>query len=103
MDRNPNCHDSRDHRSQQRNSKFSSFNRSERFRGPDGPSWRREKTQFIDGADAICQREMGSVNLLCRAGVIAGIAGENGEGIPLRLPYSESLYLVSTGGATYGK
>ena len=65
--------------------------------------WRRQKTKFIDSADAICQREMGGVNLLCRAAVLRGIAGDDGEGILLRLPYSETLYLVSTGGAKYDR
>lgn len=40
---------------------------------------RRQRTQFIDSADAICEREMGGVSLLCRAGVLGAIAGDSGE------------------------
>lgn len=65
--------------------------------------WRREKTRFIDSADAVCVREMGGVNLLCRAAVLGGIAGQDGRGILLRLPYSETLYLMSTGGMKYNR
>ncbi|MEO5926467.1 MAG: hypothetical protein ABIR70_21790 [Bryobacteraceae bacterium] len=73
---------------------------------PDGRTvliWRREKTKFIDSADAVCQREMGGVNLLCRGAVIGGIVGTDGNGILLRLPYIETLYLISTGGMKYDK
>jgi|SRR5439155_23142880 len=62
--------------------------------------WRREKTRFIDSADAICQREAGRVNLLCRGAVLAGVA--KGDFL-LRLPYSETLYLFSTHGVTYDR
>ncbi len=68
---------------------------------PDGATvliWRREKTHFIDSADAVCEREMGGVNLLCRAGVLAGVA--KGD-LLLKLPYSQTLYEWSTGGRTY--
>ena len=73
---------------------------------PDGLTvliWRRGKTKFIDSADAVCARELGGVSLLCRGGVLAGIAGKEAEGILLRMPYSETLYLLSTGGARYDK
>lgn len=60
--------------------------------------WRRENTRFIDSADAVCVRETGGVNLLCRAGVLAGVA--KGD-LLLKLPYSHTLYLLSTGGNTY--
>ncbi len=64
---------------------------------------RREKTKFIDSADAICLREFGQVNLLCRVGVMGGIAkGENGK-IYGRLPYMRSLYLWSTGGKEFDR
>jgi hypothetical protein len=65
--------------------------------------WRRQKTKFIDSADAVCQREMGGVSLLCRGAVLGGIVGKDGDGILLRLPYSDALYLISTGGVTYNK
>lgn len=73
---------------------------------PDGLTilvWRREKTKFIDSVDAVCAREMGGVSLLCRVGVLAGIAGKEADGILLRMPYSKTLYLLSTGGLRYGK
>ncbi len=65
--------------------------------------WRRQKTQFVDSADAVCQREAGGVSLLCRAGVLRGIVGDDGSGILFRLPYSEALYLISTGGVKYDR
>jgi hypothetical protein len=69
---------------------------------PDGVTaivWRNDKLNFIDSADAICQREFGGVSLFCRAGVLGGVA----ERIIVRLPYSEFLYLRSTGGRTYDR
>lgn len=46
----------------------------------------------VDSPDAICDR-IGSVNLLCRGSVIAGVV-KNGK-ILLRLPYSQFLYNLS--------
>lgn len=60
---------------------------------------RMNKTQFIDSADAMCERMQGGVSLLCR-GMILGAIAEKSK-IYLRLPYSESLYLISTNGQTY--
>lgn len=60
---------------------------------------RLNKTQFIDSADAMCERIQGGVNLLCRGMVLGTVAQKST--IYLRLPYSEWLYLVSTGGKTY--
>ena len=57
------------------------------------------KTKFIDSADAMCQRSTGKVSLLGRS-VMLGAVMEEGV-ILLRLPYSEFLYLKSTGGAKY--
>jgi hypothetical protein len=71
---------------------------------PDGRTLlisRLTSMQFIDSADAWCERRMGKVNLLCRAAVIARVAQE--ADVLLRLPYSETLYLWSTGGTTYGR
>lgn len=62
---------------------------------------RLTNVQFIDSADAICQRTMGGVSLLCR-GVVLGRIAEEGN-ILLRLPYSKQLYLWSTGGIIYGQ
>jgi len=59
------------------------------------------KTNFIDSADAMCDREMGGVSLLCRGMMMAAIA--NKGTILIRLPYSEFLYDISTNGKTYGR
>lgn len=56
-------------------------------------------TKFIDSADAICERTQGGVNLLCR-GLVLGKVSQNAT-VYLQLPYSESLYLISTGGKKY--
>jgi hypothetical protein len=64
---------------------------------------RREKTKFIDSADAVCLREFGQVNLFCRMGVMGGIAKEENGKIYARLPYVRSLYLWSTGGKEFSK
>lgn len=61
--------------------------------------WRMKSLNFIDSADAWCEREQGGVNLLCRIGVLGRVA-EKGQ-ILVRLPYSEALYKFSTGGNTY--
>lgn len=58
-------------------------------------------SSFVDSADAICERIQGGVSLLCRGMVMAQV-GKNST-IYLRLPYSETLYMWSTGGRTYGK
>lgn len=62
---------------------------------------RLNKTQFIDSADGICEREQGGVNLLCRMGVMAGVV--KNSTIIMRLPYSSWLYSISTGGKTYDR
>lgn len=62
---------------------------------------RLNKTEFIDSADAMCKREMGGVSLLCRMGMMAGVA--NNSTILLRLPYSQALYDISTGGEHYDR
>lgn len=62
---------------------------------------RMNKTKFIDSADAMCEREMGSVSLLCRGMMMAAIA--NKGTILVRLPYSDFLYKISTDGKTYGR
>lgn len=49
----------------------------------------RVRTRFIDSADAICRRELGGVNLLCRGSMMAAVVGSST--IILRLPYSETL------------
>lgn len=60
---------------------------------------RLNKTKFIDSADAMCERIQGSVSLLCRGLTMAAVV--KNTTILARLPYSRSLYLISTGGKTY--
>ena len=62
---------------------------------------RRGALQFVDSADAICARTQGGVSLLCRGVALAEVS--KSSTILLRLPYSELLYLYSTGGQTYSK
>lgn len=62
---------------------------------------RGQKLNFVDSADALCQREMGGVNLLCRAAVIGAVS--KNANILVRLPYSQTLYEISTGGKIYDK
>ena len=63
--------------------------------------WRLNTMKFVDSADAWCERQMGGVNLLCRGAVLAKVGNE--DFIIARLPYSETLYLWSTGGYTYSR
>jgi hypothetical protein len=62
---------------------------------------RLNKTEFVDSADAMCERLQGGVSLMCR-GLMLGAVVEKST-IYLRLPYSEWLYQVSTGGKQYSK
>jgi len=55
--------------------------------------------QFIDSADAVCEREAGGVTLLCRAAIMGSVAGS--DRILAKLPYSEALYSISTNGKRY--
>jgi len=61
--------------------------------------WRLDSMKFIDSPDAWCKRRMGGVNVFCRGAVLAQVAKEGV--IIARLPYSEALYLWSTGGYTF--
>lgn len=63
--------------------------------------WRLNTMNFIDSADAWCERQTGGVNLLCRGAVLAKLANE--DVIIARLPYSEILYVWSTGDHTYSR
>lgn len=56
-------------------------------------------TKFIDSADAMCDRMASGVSLLCR-GIVLGKVLENAT-IIARLPYSQTLYDISTGGKRY--
>ncbi len=62
---------------------------------------RLTKLHFIDSPDALCEREMGGVSLLCR-GVVAGRVAREAT-IIARLPYSSMLYGISTGGKSYDR
>ena len=60
---------------------------------------RLNQTKFIDSADAMCQRLQNGVSLLCR-GLVLGKVAKTAK-IYIRLPYSKTLYLISTDGKTY--
>jgi hypothetical protein len=62
---------------------------------------RLNKTEFIDSPDAMCERIQGGVSLLCR-GMALGAVGEKSTKI-VSLPYSRTLYLISTGDKTYDR
>ncbi len=53
----------------------------------------RLNSQFIDTADAMCMRNLGYVNLLCR-GVTLGAVAKNST-ILFRLPYSSTLHRIA--------
>lgn len=61
---------------------------------------RTDKTRFIDSADAVCERNFGGTNLLCRGATLAAVAQT--ATVYAKLPYSEIVYKISTGGKTYG-
>lgn len=60
---------------------------------------RGNKMEFIDSADALCLREIESVNLLCRGAALAAVS-ENSY-ILARMAYSKILYDISTGGRSF--
>jgi hypothetical protein len=62
---------------------------------------RTGKLHFIDSGDGLCEREMGGVSLLCRMATLAQVV--QNSYVIVRLPYSETLYLISTGGKTYDR
>jgi hypothetical protein len=62
---------------------------------------RKGKMNFIDSADAICERINGGVSLLCRGLVLGNVARDSK--ILFRLPYSSTLYKISTDNKTYSK
>jgi hypothetical protein len=61
---------------------------------------RTGEMNFIESADAICERKAGGVSILCRGMALAQISKSK---IYLRLPYNETLYLISTDGKRYSK
>lgn len=60
---------------------------------------RLNKTNFVDSADAMCERIQDGVSLLCR-GIVMGAVVDKST-IYLRLPYIDWLYLISTRGKKY--
>lgn len=62
---------------------------------------RMNASAFIDSPDSMCERIQGNVSLLCRGMTLAAM-GRNAT-ILLRLPYFETLYLISTSGKKYEK
>lgn len=71
---------------------------------PDGRTLimlRLNKTNFVDSADAMCERIQGGVSLLCR-GMALGAVAKNTT-VLLRLPYVDWLYLISTDGKRYDR
>lgn len=58
-----------------------------------------DKIKFVDSADAYCARNQGYVNLLCRMTVLSKVSNSNA--VVAKLPYIESLYLLSTGNKAY--
>jgi len=59
------------------------------------------KTSFIDSPDAMCERNAGQVSLLCRGTTVGAVAAK--ARIVARLPYSETLYRISTRGNNSAK
>ncbi len=57
------------------------------------------KTNFVDSPDAMCDRLQGGVSLLCRGMTMAAVVQKTE--IIARLPYSDWLYLISTGGKRF--
>jgi hypothetical protein len=62
---------------------------------------RLNKPQFIDSPDGMCERIQGGVSLLCRGMTMSAVV-ENAT-ILLRMPYSHTLYRISTGGKEYDR
>lgn len=62
---------------------------------------RLNKTNFIDSADAMCVRETGNLNLMCRGMMMSAVI--NKSKVLMKLPYSKFLYEISTGGKEYTK
>lgn len=73
---------------------------------PDGVAivyWRLGTSMpFVSSADGIAAEE-GGVSLLSRGIVLAGVIEAIEDRIIVRLPYSRTLYLISTGGVEYGR
>jgi hypothetical protein len=57
---------------------------------------------LIASADGMCLQIQGGVSLLCRMATLAGLATLR-ERVIVRLPYSETAYLWTTGGHTFDR
>jgi hypothetical protein len=57
---------------------------------------------LIASADGMCLQSQGYVSVWCRLGALAGITGLK-DHIIVRLPYSETAYLWTTGGQTFDR
>jgi hypothetical protein len=62
---------------------------------------RLSKLRTVDSADGLCSREFGGVSILCRGMTLAKVAKEAKTYV--RLPYSKTLYLMSTNGQEYDR
>lgn len=62
---------------------------------------RLSNMKFIDSADAMCERLGSGVSILCRSMMLGTVLDKSV--VLLKLPYSEFLYLQSTGGVRYGR
>ena len=58
-------------------------------------------SEFIDSADAMCERKNSGVSLMCRVSMIATFL--DATTIYARMPYSEWLYSISTDGKSYSR
>lgn len=76
---------------------------------PDGVTfwtWRMQyaagRFEFVESPDSLCLKVQAGVSLLCRMSALSAVVGNKGR-IILRLPYSDTLYLISTGGARFDR
>ena len=58
---------------------------------------------FIGSADGLSDDLTGSVSLLSRGMMMASVTEVIEDRIILRMPYSRTLYLISTGGVDYAR
>ena len=74
---------------------------------PDGVTvvyWRLgTKMPFIGSPDGLSYDLTGSVSLLSRGMVMASVGEVMEDRIIMRMPYSRTLYLISTGGVDYAR
>lgn len=71
---------------------------------PEGATFivpRTANLAFVDSADALCERLMQGVSLMCRVTMLTQAVDP--DEIYFRLPYQEWLYSYSTGGRSYGR